>query len=267
MHPKELARQIQAAPRDRDGVARVERVVLDPRSVWPLRDNHRLRFERVDFAAPLLGSFWTRPVFRSCVFVDCDFDGINAARSSFVDCTFERLSFGRRLFNAFSRCTFRNCTFVDCTLTSAELSECSLHGATFTRCEVVRTNFTRCTLVDSSFTGALRTVNFTGCTAVRVDLRGCTIVDSSLLDGPDLDLRLPDTPGNFVAYPRAFVAAVDALGPVLSRAGHEELRSVAAFVAGSKYGEIVDESLLARIPAAERALVLERLFALRNLRA
>lgn len=147
------------------------------------------------------------------------------------------------------------------------LSECSLDRTTFTRCEIVRTNFARCTFRDASFTGALRTVNFTRCTAVRVDLRGCRIVDSSLLDGPDLDLRLPDAPDNFVAYPRAFAAAVDALGPVLSRAGHEELRSVAAFVAGSTHGEIVDETLLARIPAAERGVVLEQLFALRNLRA
>lgn len=134
MHAKELARLIHAAPRDRDGFARAERVVLDPRSTWPLRENDRLSFERVEFGAPLLGSFWTRPVFRTCVFVDVDLDGVNAARTSFVDCTFERLS-------------------------------------------------------------------------------------------------------------------------------------LVAFVAGSRYGEIVDEDLLAQIPAAERAAVLERLFALRHLRA
>lgn len=265
MHLKALARQLLTAPRDRDGLARIDGLALDPRSTWPLRDNDRLRFERVDFGAPLLGSFWTRPEFRGCVFVDCDLDGVNAARASFVGCTFERLSFGRQ-FSAWSRCTFRDCAFLDCTLASAAFTECSFDRTTFTRCEIVRTNFARCTLRDASFTGALRTVNFTGCTAVRVDLRGCTIVDSALLDGPDLDLRLPDAPDNFVAYPRAFAAAVDALAPVLSNAGHEELRSVAAFVAGSTYGEIVDESLLARIPAAERGVVLEQLFALRNLR-
>ncbi|MCY1011622.1 pentapeptide repeat-containing protein [Nannocystis pusilla] len=267
MRPKELARLIEATPRDRDGVVRVEGVVLDPRSAWPLRDNHRLRFERVDFGAPLFGSFWTRPTFRGCVFVDCDLDGVNATRTSFVDCAFERLSVGRRLFSAFSRCAFRACTFVDCTLASAELSECSFHDVAFTRCEIARTNFSRCALVDTTFTGALRTVNLTASAATRVDLRGCAIVDSSLLDGPELDLRLPDGPNNFVAYPRAFVAAVEALEPVLSPGNHDELRAVAAFVAGSTYGEIVDESLFARISADQRGLVLERLFALRDLRA
>lgn len=267
MRPKELARLIEATPRDRDGVARVEQVVLDARSVWPLRDNHRLRFERVDFSAPLFGSFWNRPTFRGCAFVDCDLDGVNATRTSFVDCAFERLSLGRRLFSALSRCTFRACTFVDCTLASAELAACSFHDVAFTRCEIVRTNFNRCALVDTSFTGALRTVNLTASTATRVDLRGCTIVDSSLLDGPDLDLRLPDGPNNFVAYPRAFLAAVEALQPVLSPGNHEELRAVAAFVAGSTYGEIVDEGLLARISADQRGVVMERLFALRHLRA
>lgn len=267
MRPKELARLIETAPRDRDGLVRVEQIVLEARSVWPLRDNHRLRFERVDFGAPLFGSFWSRPTFRGCVFVDCDLDGVNATRTSFVDCTFERLSLGRRLFSALSRCAFRACTFVDCTLASAELSECSFHEVAFTRCEIVRTNFSRCALVDTSFTGALRTVNLTASTATRVDMRGCTIADSSLLAGPALDLRLPDSPNNFVAYPPAFLAALEALKPVLSPANREALRAVAAFVAGSTYGEMVDEGLLARISADQRGLVMERLFALRDLRS
>lgn len=267
MDPKQLARAIAGAPRDDEGYAGITRVGLAVRSVWPLRDNLRLRFTHVDFNSPLVGSFWVRPVFRGCAFLDCEFDGINASRATFVDCTFQRTAIGARHHAAFGRCTFRGCSFADCTFDNAEFAGCTLDGVTFTGGSVVRTNFRGCDLTDVTFASALRTVNFIDVTAARVDLRGSTIVDSQLTGGPGRDLRLPDGPTNFVAFPPAFRAVADELRPLVSTACHRELLAVAGFVASSTYGEIVDEALFSGVPAAERALVLARLYARRNERA
>ncbi|MBZ5713657.1 pentapeptide repeat-containing protein [Nannocystis pusilla] len=234
------------------------------RSVWPLRDNSRLKFERVDFNSPLVGSFWTRPSFRGCVFLGCEFDGINAARASFTDCAFQRTSVGKRHHAAFSRCTFRGCSFDDCAVESAEFVDCTFQGVTFTRSVFVRTNFRRCALSEVTVAGALRTVNFIEVTAALVDLSRSTIVDSRLIDGPGLDLRLPDSPTNFVAFPAAFRKVADELKPELSATSHGRLLAVVDFVAGSTCGEIVDEALFEGLPAPERALVLARLYARRH---
>ncbi|MBL0911288.1 MAG: pentapeptide repeat-containing protein [Bacteroidia bacterium] len=264
MNQKELSALIKNTAPDTDGYITLRDLTLDTRSEWAARTNSRLKFINVNFNAPVLGTFWTKPEFDGCVFSSCDLDGINAAKVTFTDTLFERTSMGKKLFNSFSKTLFRNCEFRGSFIGSTEFNKVTFENVHFIDTNVQKINFTECTFENVTFTGTVKTVNFTGCTTRNTDLSKAFITDSVLISGPGQDMKLPDVPGNFVAYPQAFRDVLRDMKDKLTPATYTELNSVVDFVSGSVHGEIVDPELFYSIHGKERELILEKLFEYRN---
>lgn len=251
---------------DNAGYKIFEKVKLPVKYKWEIKSNQKIKFIEVDFNSPLFGSFWIKPEFSDCIFSKCNLDGVNAVKTTFKNCTFDKSSMGKKLFNSFSKCTFLNCKFHDCTFKNVEIRKTTFEKVVFMKSKLIRVNFYECTLTDFVFNGKLRTVNNIKSTAKKVDLGASYIVDSSLVDGPNQEIFLPDKLKNFVAFPKGFRMVKDALEGKISDKSFIELCDIVDFVSGSEFGEIVDEELFIAIPGAERDIIMNKLYELRKYR-
>lgn len=251
---------------DGSGYKLIENVVLAVKSKWDIKENTRLRFVDVDFNSPILGTFWTKPVFKECIFKDCNLDGINAENTIFSGCTFDKCKFGQKYFNSFLKCKFQECIFNDCDLTNVEFNKTQFEIIEFKNGKLQKANFRECVLKGFIFFGEIKTVNFINCTAAKVDLKNAIIYDSSLIDNPNQQITLPDRVDNFVAFPGAFEIIKDQLKQLLSKKGYEEYCDVADFVSSSKYGEIIDIDLFEEINMPERKIIMDLLYEKRHTR-
>jgi hypothetical protein len=201
---------------------------------------------------------------RECRFETVDFDDFDVKKVDFLDCHFEKVTFGERYLGLVKDCSFTRCTFVNCRFDGLEFVESTLRSCRFEGIKGERAGWRDCLLEDVVLSGTLDKTNFVGASFRRVDLSQAELHDSSLVYTKELDVKLPDRPENFVIDAQLFLDAEPALRARLPPAALETYRRLAK--GWSPFGSpfIVYPGVVQELPASERSVVLATLYEMRH---
>lgn len=239
---------------------------------WRPRSVRGVVFKNVDWThGSILG-----PLIRRARVEQCRFDGVNVddftcRRVDWLDCQFERVTFGESFLGRFQGCTLTRCSFVSCrfdafAFVDSTLRSCRFAGSTGTH----RARWERCLLEDVTFSGDVAFARFIACDARKVDMAEAVLHDVSFHHMKSHDVTFPDRPDNFAIHGELFRVASLFVRSRASSSTAEAYRSHASRLASFGSPFIVDrrvlDTLLEELAPSDRAAVMTTLYDIRRLR-
>jgi hypothetical protein len=241
-----------------DGERLLRDVAFPARTKWPRSRVRDVRFERVDFDAPLLGGFFSRPVIARCQFRDCRFGGMNAVKTAFRECSSTNTVFGGDAYCALKQCTFERCTFDGCVWESVGAFACSVAAAQWRSTRWRNVRFERSFLLNFVLEGQLSGIAFVGSALENGSLAGCAFRELSFVDHSTVSgVTFPSTPENFVLTDLGiFGRAEQQLALSLTEAELAAYREDVDFLRQTGMPICLDEASFEAIPRARRERVM-----------
>jgi uncharacterized protein YjbI with pentapeptide repeats len=234
---------------------------------WRPVDARQLAFRNVDWThGSILGGLLGRGRVQECRFERVNLDDSRCQKVDFVDCNFERVTFGEDFLGLIKDCTFARCFFVKCRFDAVEFVESTLRSCRFEEIKGVRAGWRECVLEDVALSGTLVKTNFISNVFRRVDMSAAELQDSALVYTREGDVDLPDRPDNFAIDAQLFLDAEPVLSSRLKPEALETYRRLAKEWAPFGAPFIVYAGVVDEIPARERAVVLETLYEMRHRR-
>ncbi len=239
---------------------------------WRPADAHGVAFRDLEWThGSILGRLFARGRVQECSFEKVNLDDFDAKNVDFLDCQFDRVTFGQHFLGlikdcAFTRCSFAKCRFDAVGFVGSTVRSCRFDGPTGTD----RARWEDCTLEDVTFSGTLDGVRFIRSVFHNVDMSAAKMHEVSILDTREGEAKLPDRPENYAIHVGLFLDAVAALRSRLDPAAGEAYSGLAKSLARSGSPFIVDaplmDVLLGELPPGARPVVMTTLYELRRSR-
>jgi hypothetical protein len=193
-------------------------------------------------------------------------DDFDAKKVDFLDCHFDRVTFGDRFLGLIKDCAFARCYFVKCRFDAITFEGSSLRSCRFEDMRGERARWRECLLEDVAISGRLSKTNFISNVFRRVDMSAAELHDSAFVYTKEGDVDLPDRPDNFAIDAQLFLDAEPALSSKLEPEALETYRRLAK--EWSPFGApfIVDPGVVHEMPPRDRSVVLETLYGMRHQR-
>jgi hypothetical protein len=240
---------------------------------WKPVDARNLFFRNVEWLhGSMLGRLLVRGRVLDCRFERVNLDDFDAKKVDFLDCHFDRVTFGEEFLGLIKDCTFTRCSFVRCRFDAVGIVESTLRACRFVDLTGTdRARWDDCLLEDVTFAGGLDGVRFLDCVFRNVDMSEAKLHEVSILDTKEGEAKLPDRPENFAVHAELFLDIETALRSKLGSEAMETYRDLAKML--SRFGSpfILDaallEVLLKGLSADDRAVVMATLYEMRERRS
>lgn len=233
---------------------------------WKAADARGIIFRNLEWThGSIAGRLLGRGRMQECRFERVNLDDFRCRKVDFLDCHFEKVTFGEHFLGLIKDCTFTRCSFVKCRFDAVEFLESTLRSCRFEGATAERAAWNECLLEDVVLSGTLVKTNFISSAFRKVDLSEAELHDSSLVYTKEGDVMLPDRPDNFAMNAQLFLDAEPALRSKLDPAAHETYRTLAN--GWSQLGSpfIVDAAgVVEELPPRDRAAVMATLYEMRR---
>jgi hypothetical protein len=198
----------------------------------------------------------------SCGFNEVCFDGLGAYGLIFIDVTFEKCVFSRKLMGFFQKCGFFGTQLSQSKIGETSFKECSFSNFSYKGNENTKIIFEDCDFLGSTFESKLVGVNFVRCKMNNVDFRKSTLSEIIFVECNLESIMWPTEPNSFAIENSEFRRRKNDLCDLISEIGYKEYCWLVDSHPESGIS-ILDNSFFSELPREDREIVLKYFFDLR----